>query len=200
MNAKDFLIYRTQNQKNVISVEGGFNRDTNIIGEYTLYDLYSLKAKFDTALSHFIDEVKTECRFDYNYYKLIAEVTVCWHHCYKSINPYYKETNKYSPEYTKEFYEELKKLDTLEYSTDCRTCNVLLLIPIYNNNKSYKTKFLTENMFVFIISKVNEVVADTLSDGSTVQNINDLNVFFNQAIPCWEYMKKTPNVFAPVSI
>ena len=32
-------------------------------------------------------------------------------------------------------------------------------------------------------------MTNTLSDGSTIQNLHDLSDFFSQAIPCWENAK-----------
>ena len=192
---KTQLMKEVQNLSNIVKVEAGFEKPTDIVGNCTATDLYSLKSKLDTALSHFIDEYDWTC----SHLKLIAEATVCWHYCYRNSNLHYDDDNeKYLSNYAKKFYEELKTLNDSECSVNYSNSNKFGIRVEYNNGDETYMSFLTEKMFKLIISKTNEVVINTINDGSNIQNLYDLNEFLNQAIPCWEYMKKTPNVFVPV--
>ena len=192
---KTRLMREVQNLTNIVKVEAGFERPTDIVGNCTATDLYSLKSKLDTALSHFIDEYDWTC----SHLKLIAEATVCWHYCHRNSNLHYNDDNKkYLSNYAKEFYEELKTLSISECSENYSNSNKLGIRVEYNNGDETCMYFLTEKMFKLIISRTNEVVINTINDGSNIQNLYDLNEFFKQAIPNWEYMKKTPNVFVPV--
>lgn len=195
---KTLLMEEVQNLPNIVKIEAGFEKPTDIVGSCTETDLYSLKSKLDIALSHFIDEYDWTC----SHLKLIAEATVCWHYCHRNNNLHYDDDNKkYLSNYAKKFYEELKNIKTLETSEPRKNSNALAFVIQYNNgNKIYHTDFITEKMFKLIISRTNEVVINTINDGSSIQNLYDLNEFLKQAIPNWEYMKKTPNVFIPVSI
>lgn len=182
---KNSLMREVANQSNIINIEGGFEKATDITANCTAQDLYSLKAKLDTALSHFIDEYDWTC----SHLKLIVEATVCWHYCRRDNTLIYTEDNdKYLSKYAKEFYEELRILDSSE-SRNISNSNSLSFGVQYNDGNKIYVHFLTERMFKFIISKINEVVTNTLSDGSTIQNLHDLSDFFSQAIPCWENAK-----------
>lgn len=194
---KTQLMKEVQNLPDIVKVEAGFEKPTDIVGSCTATDLYSLKSKLDTALSHFIDEYDWTC----SHLKLIAEATVCWHYCHRNNNLRYDDDNKkYLSNYAKKFYEELKTLSASEYGENYSNSNKLGIRVEYNNGDETYINFLTENMFKLIISRTNEVVINTINDGSSIQNLYDLNEFLKQAIPNWEYMKKTPNVFVPVSI
>ena len=192
---KTLLMKEVQNLPNIVKVEAGFEKPTDIVGNCTATDLYSLKSKLDTALSHFIDEYDWTC----SHLKLIAEATVCWHYCHRNNNLRYDDDNKkYLSNYAKKFYEELKTLSASECSGNYSNSNKLSIRVEYNNGDETCMYFLTEKMFKLIISRTNEVVINTINDGSNIQNLYDLNEFLKQAIPNWEYMKKTPNVFVPV--
>ena len=192
---KTQLMKEIQNLPNIVKVEAGFEKPTDIVGSCTATDLYSLKSKLDTALSHFIDEYDWTC----SHLKLIAEATVCWHYCHRNSNLRYDDDNKkYLSNYAKKFYEELKTLSDSECNENYSNSNKLSIRVEYNNGDETCMYFLTEKMFKLIISRTNEVVINTINDGSSIQNLYDLNEFLKQAIPNWEYMKKTPNVFVPV--
>lgn len=192
---KTRLMKEVQNLPNIVKVEAGFEKPTDIVGSCTATDLYSLKSKLDTALSHFIDEYDWTC----SHLKLIAEATVCWHYCHRNNSLRYDDDNKkYLSNYAKKFYEELKTLSASECGENYSNSNKLSIRVEYNNGDETYMYFLTEKMFKLIISMTNEVVINTINDGSNIQNLYDLNEFLKQAIPNWEYMKKTPNVFVPV--
>ena len=191
---KTQLMREVQNLTNIVKVEAGFEKPTDIVGNCTATDLYSLKSKLDTALSHFIDEYDWTC----SHLKLIAEATVCWHYCHRNNSLHHDDNKKYLSNYAKEFYEELKALSVSESSKSSNS-NALGFTVQYNNGDEIYIDFLTEKMLKLIISRTNDVVVNTINDGSSIQNLYDLNEFLKQAIPNWEYMKKTPNVFVPAA-
>lgn len=194
---KDQLMKMLARQSDVTSVEAGFDRPADIANNCTTKDLYSLKMKIDTALSHFIDEYDWTC----SRLKLIAEATVCWYNCAKknlifTTNP---TDTKYNSDYVKSFFKEMKEMSYKEFGSEYSKSNKLSFLVSYSDKDVCSEVFLTENILKFIISKVNEVVTDTLDDGSCVDDIVSLNQFLDQAIPCWEYMKKQSNsVFVQV--
>ena len=130
---KTQLMKEVQNLPNIVKVEAGFEKPTDIVGNCTATDLYSLKSKLDTALSHFIDEYDWTC----SHLKLIAEATVCWHYCYRNSNLHYDDDNeKYLSNYAKKFYEELRTLKASECSINYSNSNKTIMkrkkiYPIY---------------------------------------------------------------------
>jgi hypothetical protein len=176
----------------IISVEGGFDNPTPIANYSTTADLYVMKTKLDTALSHFGNEYDPD-----KYIRIIAEATAYWHYCYNR-NPI--NVNKYQSDFVKTFYKSLRDLDCSEFGDNYSKSNKISFKVTYSNNDEGYYMFLTEKIFNFIIATVNEVVVNTLTDGSCVENLRDLSAFLDQAIPAWEYMKKSPSVFVPVSI
>lgn len=176
----------------IISVEGGFENPTPIANYSTVADLYAMKTKLDTALSNFGNEYDPA----YKYIRIIAEATAYWHYCYNR-NP--MNANKYQSDFVKTFYENLRDLKCSEFGGNYSKSNKLCFVITYSDNDEGYSIFLSEKIFNFIITTVNEVVVNTLTDGSCVENLRDLGAFLDQAIPAWEYMKKNPSVFVPAS-
>lgn len=187
---KNDLLRFVADNKNNNKAYANFEKPTTIAtGGCTPNDLFQLVYNVREALSHFIDE------YDWtkSHLKMIAEATVCWHYCYRNNNLMYGSDNDaYLSSYAKDFYNELVMLNHDEFGAKYSKSNKLYYIEKEDDGFSV---FLTEDMFKMIISKVNEVVINTLNDGSTVENLKDLSDFFNQAIPCWERMKANPSVF-----
>ena len=188
---KNDLLRFVADNKNNSKAHAEFEKPTAITAGCTPNDLFRLVYNINEALSHFIDE------YDWtkSHLKMIAEATVCWHYCYRNNNLMYGSDNDaYLSSYAKDFYNDLINLSQNEFGVNYSKSNKLNYFVSVDNNDATCT-FLTEDMFKLIISKVNEVVTHTLTDGSTVENLKDLSDFFNQAIPCWERMKTNPSVF-----